>query len=89
MNDISSSIKKVLIVFLVCFFSLISYMTYFELFVGPKIVNRPENKKKSIKRNEVLRGTIFDRNKVALTKSSRINEQNQKENIQVERYLHM
>lgn len=78
MNDISSNIKKVLIVFLICFIGLISYITYFEMFVGPKIVNSPYNKRLWVKRNEVLRGTIYDRNGKPLTKSERIDQETQK-----------
>lgn len=78
MNDISNSIKKVLIIFLICFIGLISYITYFEIIVGPKIVNSPYNKRMWVKRNEVLRGTIYDRNDKPLTKSERINAETQK-----------
>ncbi|MBI6873232.1 peptidoglycan D,D-transpeptidase FtsI family protein [Clostridium aciditolerans] len=78
MNDISNSIKKVLIIFLICFIGLISYITYFEIIVGPKIVSSPYNKRMWVKRNEVLRGTIYDRNDKPLTKSERINAETQK-----------
>lgn len=78
MKDISSSIKKVLFVFLLFFMILISYITYFTVFVGPKVVMRTENKRLWVKRNEVLRGTIYDRNMKALTKSERVNELTQK-----------
>ncbi|AAK78486.1 cell division protein FtsI/penicillin-binding protein 2 [Clostridium acetobutylicum] len=78
MNNISSNIKKVLFIFLVIFFVTISYITYFELIVSPKIVNNTDNKRLWAKRNEVLRGTIYDRNKKALTKSERVNTLTQK-----------
>lgn len=78
MNDISNNIKKVLIVFLICFMGLISYITYFEIIVGPKIVNSSYNKRLWVKRNEVLRGTIYDRNGRPLTKSERIDKETQK-----------
>lgn len=78
MNDILSNIKKVLLVFLICFIGLISYITYFEIIVGPKIVSNPYNRRLWVKRNEVLRGTIYDRNGNALTKSERINSETQK-----------
>ncbi|URZ05122.1 peptidoglycan D,D-transpeptidase FtsI family protein [Clostridium felsineum] len=78
MNNISSSIKKVLFIFLVIFFVTISYITYFELIVSPKIVNNTDNKRLWAKRNEVLRGTIYDRNKKPLTKSERVNTLTQK-----------
>ena len=78
MNDISNNIKKVLMVFLIFFIGLISYITYFEIFVGPKIVNNAYNRRLWVKRNEVLRGTIYDRNGKPLTKSERINQETQK-----------
>lgn len=77
-NNISNNIKKVLIIFLVCFMALISYITYFEMIEGPKIVNNPYNKRLWVKRNEVLRGTIYDRNGKPLTKSSKIDKETQK-----------
>lgn len=78
MNDISNNIKKVLTVFLICFVGLISYITYFEIVVGPKIVNNAYNRRLWVKRNEVLRGTIFDRNGKPLTKSERVDQETQK-----------
>ncbi|WP_234123047.1 peptidoglycan D,D-transpeptidase FtsI family protein [Clostridium hydrogenum] len=78
MNDISNNIKKVMFVFILFFIVTISYVTYFEIITGPKIVNNADNKRLWAKRNEVLRGTIYDRNKVALTKSERVDTLNQK-----------
>lgn len=78
MKDISSNIKKVLFVFLLCFIALISYITYFEMVVGPKIVDNPANRRLWAKRNEVLRGTIYDRNGKPLTESERVDKENQK-----------
>lgn len=78
MKDISNNIKKVLIVFLVCFMGLISYVTYFEIIVGPKIVDSQYNRRLWVKRNEVLRGTIYDRSMKPLTKSERVNSEVQK-----------
>lgn len=78
MNSILNNIKKVMLVFLLCFIGLISYMTYFEMVVGPNIVNSSYNRRTWIKRNEVLRGTIYDRNGNPLTKSEPINAETQK-----------
>lgn len=77
-NNISNNIKKVLFVFLLCFIALISYITYFEMVVGPKIVDNQANRRLWVKRNEVLRGTIYDRNGKALTVSERVNQETQK-----------
>lgn len=71
MNDISKNIKNVLIVFLLCFIATIVYLTYFEIFLSPDLVINPMNKRSWAKRNEILRGTIYDKNMKPLTKSSR------------------
>lgn len=78
MKDISDNIKKVTIVFLLCFIGLISYITYFEIIVAPKIVSSQYNQRLWAKRNEVLRGTLYDRNMKVLAKSTRINKETQK-----------
>jgi peptidoglycan glycosyltransferase len=78
MNNILNNIKKVMFVFLLCFIGLISYMTYFEMVEGPSIVNSNYNRRLWIKRNEVLRGTIYDRNGTALTRSYPVSAETQK-----------
>ncbi|MDP4088186.1 MAG: penicillin-binding transpeptidase domain-containing protein [Bacillota bacterium] len=78
MDDLSTSIKKVLIVFLILFVSLISYFCYFTVFDGPATAARVQNNRLWAKRNEVLRGTIYDRNGSALTKSEKVNTLTQK-----------
>ncbi|WP_039656556.1 peptidoglycan D,D-transpeptidase FtsI family protein [Clostridium tyrobutyricum] len=78
MNNTLNNIKKVMFVFLICFIGLVSYMTYFEMIVGPSVVNNGHNRRTWIRRNEVLRGTIYDRNGDALTKSEPINSETQK-----------
>lgn len=70
-QDLMNGIKKVLIVFLVCFVALITYIAYFTTFQAPEIAERSDNKRLWAKRNEVLRGTIYDRDGKALTKSER------------------
>ena len=78
MNDISNNIKKVLFIFLIFFMILISYIAYFELYTAPKIVGNTLNKRLWAQRNEVLRGTIYDRNLQPLTKSEKVNTLTQK-----------
>jgi len=78
MNDISNNIKKVLLIFLILFMFLIAYITYFEIFTVPEIVSNPSNKRLWDQRNEVLRGTIYDRNLNPLTKSERVGSITQK-----------
>ena len=70
-KDLMNGMKKVLVVFLVCFLALITYMAYFTVFQAPTIADRSDNKRLWAKRNEVLRGTIYDRDGKALTKSER------------------
>lgn len=77
-NDISNNIKKVFVVFLLCFVGIISYITYFEFYKAADVVKSPYNRRLWAIRNEVLRGTIYDRNMIALTKSERINDETQK-----------
>lgn len=76
--DVSRNIKKVLIVFLVCFIALIVYISYFEVFLGSSIVKNKHNRRILVKRNEVLRGTIYDKNMQVLAKSDRVNDSTQK-----------
>lgn len=77
-NDIFNNIKRVLLVFLICFLGLITYMAYFITFQAPNIASKPANKRLWAKRNEVLRGTIYDRNMEPLTKSERVDTLTQK-----------
>ena len=78
MKNVSNSIKQVMVVFLFCFVALISYIAYFQVFSAPNIAEQQGNQRLWAKRNEVLRGTIYDRNKNALTTSSRIDALKQK-----------
>lgn len=71
MNDFKDSVKKVMVVFLFFFIALISYIAYFQTFKAPTIAADAGNKRLWAKRNEVVRGTIYDRDKNALTKSER------------------
>ena len=70
-QDLTNEVKKVLIVFLLCFLALITYIAYFTTFKAPSLAASTNNKRLWAKRNEVLRGTIYDRNGKALTKSER------------------
>lgn len=78
MNDFVINIKKVMLVFLIFFIALISYITYIYMFNSEKTVASTFNKRLWAERNKVLRGTIYDKDMVALTKSTKINETSQK-----------
>jgi len=78
LKNSSNSIKQVMVVFLFCFVALISYIAYFQVFSAPNIAEQQGNQRLWAKRNEVLRGTIYDRNKNPLTKSERVDTLTQK-----------
>ncbi|MPQ42696.1 peptidoglycan D,D-transpeptidase FtsI family protein [Clostridium tarantellae] len=70
-TDLSSNIRKVMVVYLILLLGLITYITYFNLFKAPEIAQMPSNNRLWAKRNEVLRGTIYDRDGNALTSGER------------------
>jgi len=78
LKDVSNSIKQVMVVFLFCFVALISYIAYFQVFSAPKIAEQQGNQRLWARRNEVLRGTIYDRNKNPLTTSAKVDALTQK-----------
>ena len=78
MKNVSDSIKQVMVVFLFCFVALISYIAYFQFFTAPNIAAQEGNQRLAAERNKVLRGTIYDRDKNALTTSERGNALTQK-----------
>lgn len=90
MDDNSKSLKHIMTVFLICFVGLIGYIAYFQVFKAPEIVNDSGNIRLWAKRNEVLRGTIYDRNGNALTESSRVDLLSQnREYLQGDLYAHV
>jgi len=78
MNSLSKNIRNVMILFLFCFVGLISYIAYFQVFKGPYIAQDTGNRRLWAKRNEVLRGTIYDRDGNVLASSYKIDEFSQK-----------
>ncbi|MBM6858953.1 penicillin-binding protein 2 [Clostridium saudiense] len=80
MNDLGKSVRHVMTIFLFCFIALISYIAYFQVFKGPDIANDSGNVRLWAKRNEILRGTIYDRNGAELATSERIDETTQQRN---------
>ncbi len=57
----NNKIIHVLILMSVLFLSLIVYLTYFQIFNGPKLADSGANPRSTLENNEVIRGTIFDR----------------------------
>ena len=89
MNDFRNNVKRVMAVFLVLFVALISYIAYFQIFEAPGIAADSNNKRLWAKRNEIVRGTIYDRNKTPLTKGERTGTLTQsREYIQGDLYAH-
>ncbi|WP_160691575.1 penicillin-binding transpeptidase domain-containing protein [Clostridium sp. C2-6-12] len=78
MKNVSNSIKQVMVVFLFCFVALISYIAYFQVFSAPQLAEQQGNQRLWARRNEVLRGTIYDRNKNPLTTSAKVDALTQK-----------
>lgn len=89
MNDFKSSVKKVMMVFLFCFIGLISYIAYFQAFKAHDIAMDSGNKRLWAIRNEVLRGTIYDRSRTPLTKSEKTGDLTQsREYLYGDLYVH-
>lgn len=74
MNSLSKNIRNIMILFLFCFVGLISYIAYFQVFKGDKIAQDTGNKRLWAQRNEVLRGTIYDKDGNVLASSYKIDE---------------
>lgn len=89
MNDFKNSVKGVMVVFLVLFVGLISYIAYFQTFRASDIASDSGNKRLWAKRNEVLRGTIYDRDGNALTASEKTGDLTQSRTyLQGDLYVH-
>ena len=74
MDSLSKNIKNIMSLFLFCFVGLISYIAYFQVFKGPDIALDSGNRRLWAKRNEVLRGSIYDRDGNVLASSHKIDE---------------
>ncbi|MBE6047703.1 MAG: penicillin-binding protein 2 [Clostridium sp.] len=89
MNDFKNSVKGVMSVFLILFVGLISYIAYSQTFIASDIANNSANKRLWAKRNEVLRGTIYDRNGNPLTSSVKTGDLTQSRTyLQNDLYVH-
>lgn len=58
-----------LIIFLTAFFGIIFYLTYFQLFLAKDIKNNPYNRRNRVDEENVIRGSIYDRNGVTLAET--------------------
>src|SRR5659263_267152 len=90
MNDFVDNIKKVMLIFLILFIALISYITYSYMFSSEKTLASTFNQRLWAERNKVLRGTIYDKDMKALTKSTKTSETSQKQQyLQGEVFAHV
>lgn len=89
-KDIEKGIKKLVIFFSICFFSIIGYLTYFNIFTADKIVTDSTNQRLAIYDNEYIRGSILDRNGKPIVTSKR-NEKGTQDRIYTngEMYAHV
>ncbi len=68
----NNKIIHVLIFMCAFFFSLMAYLTYFQLFTGKKIESSSFNRRQQLKEDDTKRGDIYDRNGVVLAESTNI-----------------
>ncbi|MEG1255107.1 penicillin-binding transpeptidase domain-containing protein [Clostridium sp.] len=74
MNNLQKNIKNVMVVFLLLFLGLISYISYNTLFKNEAALDSVYNKRTEAEKNRVLRGTIYDRDMNALTAGEKTGE---------------
>lgn len=74
MNNLQKNIKNVMIVFLLLFIALISYISYSTLFKNQIALDSVYNKRNQAEKNRVLRGTIYDRDMNPLTTGEKTGE---------------
>ncbi|QSZ28116.1 cell division protein FtsI [Aceticella autotrophica] len=78
MNNLKRNIKILFVVFSVLFFSLIGYLSYFQLYERNKLITSSYsvyNKRLIEQEKKILRGSILDRNGNILAKSEIINNE--------------
>jgi len=74
----NNKIVHILALFCVLFFSIIAYLTYFQLFTADSLKKHPNNPRLIKSENKILRGSIIDKSGVVLAKSTRIDKNTQK-----------
>lgn len=77
-KDLTDSIRKVMVVYLVLLVGLITYIAYFQLIKAPEIAKMKNNTAVMAAENEVIRGEIKDRNGNVLAKSEKSGDLSQK-----------
>jgi penicillin-binding protein A len=74
MNNLSNNVKKVMLVFLILFVALITYINYIVLFKSEAAVESVYNKRNAAEKSKVLRGNIFDRDNNVIVKGEKTGE---------------
>jgi penicillin-binding protein A len=74
MNNLSNNVKKVMLVFLVLFVALITYINYTVLFRSDAAIESVFNKRNAAESSKVLRGSIFDRDNNLIVKGEKTGE---------------
>jgi peptidoglycan glycosyltransferase len=68
----NNKIIHVLIFMCTIFFSLMAYLTYFQLFTGKKIESSSYNRRQQLKEDNTKRGSIYDTNGIVLAESTNV-----------------
>jgi peptidoglycan glycosyltransferase len=76
-DKLRSNIIKILICFCTAFMLLIGYLSYFEIKYGETLVADPNNRRNRDRENEVLRGSMYDRNMTLIADSVRNDDNTQ------------
>ena len=64
--DISSSIRKLTLLFVALFIGLSAGLVYWQVVVAQQVTSNPHNSRPYLNSNAAVRGKIFDRNGVLL-----------------------
>lgn len=70
-DNVLANVTMVMMLYLIIFLVLISFIAHFKLFESEAWVKSEYNKRAALKRDEVLRGSIYDRNGEVLAYSER------------------
>jgi len=74
---LNQNIKIISAVILMLFVGIMGYMLYFQSVMAEEIAKKPGNVRMQVARNEILRGTFFDRHGRVLSSSERVSSNKQ------------
>lgn len=78
MDNLSNRFRKVMMAFLISLILLISYLSFYYVLKGEKVISSTYNSRLWLERNKILRGNIYDRDMNLLTESQRLEDGSQK-----------